>query len=558
MSTPEKPESWFARARGTLYPLFNVGMLLAVLGGMVFHGAELGAAVYVVVLIAICSTPMLFMRGLNDRYALLGVFMALYFLFFGALDLSTLLMGSEIPEKRENFMSSAEIAILLGGLLVFAGYMTGLRLGAREGSGAPPAEWPDGIMLFLGLTLWLAGTASILYFQVFSAPEKTDLSVHAAFATMGPLLTFAVMLGNMLQPLGVLLLAYGYARRRGTFWLTLVLAVVALHIFVGFVTDVKRIALMGAALVVLTRIMVDNKLPKVWIIGSIVGIALTFPIFQAYRAEVEGNRGLDRLQAFQELGHVLEITLAASSKESSQTGIPGEHAQSFIERSSLKGPLSVVFDHVESGDVPLLNGSSLVALPMAFVPRLLAPDKADISVGQLFTRRIAREDADTYISISHLGELYWNFGWPGILLGMPLCGLLLGFVGAKFNLEGGTSATRILVLLVTIQCLCIGFEGTVPTSYVLWLRSMAAIGLLHLVCARAVRVGTGATALAIQPAPAEADRSLGSTGPMLPAQAPAKLTSRPARPDQRAAELPSSPPGRLLLPPAPRFPNIMR
>ena len=529
MNAPEKNVSWFARVRGTLYPLFNVGMVLAVLGGMTLHGAEPGAAVYVVILVAICSTPMLFMRGLNDRYALLGVFMALYFLFFGALDLSTLLMGSEIPEKRADFLSSAEIAILLGGALVFAGYMAGLRLGERKGPVTPPAEWPDSVMLFLGLTLWLVGTASILYFQVFSAPEKTDRSVHAAFAVMGPLLTFAVMLGNMLQPLGVLLLAYGYAKRRGTFWLTLVLVVVALHVFVGFVTDVKRIALMGAALVVLTRIMVDNKLPKIWIVCSIVGVALTFPIFQAYRAEVEGNRGLDRLQAFQELGHVLEITLAASSKDSSQTEVPGERAQSFIERSSLKGPLSVVFDHVESGDVPLLNGLSLVALPMAFVPRLLAPEKADISVGQLFTRKIAREDADTYISISHLGELYWNFGWPGILLGMPFGGLLLGFVGAKFNLEGGTSATRILVLLVTIQCLCIGFEGTVPTSYVLWLRSMAAIGLLHLVCARAVRVGTGAAAAVIaRPTPAEVATSPGA-GLLLPAPAP-----------------------------APRFPNMMR
>lgn len=515
MSAPGNSASWFARARGTLYPLFNIGIFLAVLGGMALHGAEPGEAVYAVLLVGICSTPLLFMRGWNDRYALLAVFMALYFLFFGALDLSTLLLGSEVQEKRTDFLSPTEVAILLGGALVFVAYLAGLRLGQREAAAmAAPAEWPDGVMLFLGLTLWLAGTASILYFQVFSAPEKTDRSVHTAFETMGPLLTFAVMLGNMLQPLGVLLLAYGYAKRRGAFWLTLVLAVVALHVFVGFVADVKRIALMGAALVVLTRILVDNKLPRAWIACSIVGIALAFPVFQAYRAEVEGARGLDRLHAFQELDRVLEITLAATGKESHE--VPGEHAQSFLERSSLKTPLTVVFEHVASGDVPLLGGESLVALPMAFVPRLLVPDKADISVGQLFTRKIARADTDTYISISHLGELYWNFGWPGVVLGMSFAGLLLGFVGAKFNLEGGTTATRILVLLVTIQCLCIGFEGTIPTSYVLWLRSMAAIGLLHLVCARAASARPGATAMSPQLAPAEVATNRGATAPRFP------------------------------------------
>jgi hypothetical protein len=107
-----------------------------------------------------------------------------------------------------------------------------------------------------------------------------------------------------------------------------------------------------------------------------------------------------------------------------------------------------------------------------------------VSVGALFPKVILKSDSDVYISISHLGEIYWNFGWLGILGGLPLAGLLLGFIGAKFNLERGTSLTRILVLLVSAQSLCIGFEGTIPVAYVLWLRCMAAIGLLHVVFAR--------------------------------------------------------------------------
>jgi hypothetical protein len=67
---------------------------------------------------------------------------------------------------------------------------------------------------------------------------------------------------------------------------------------------------------------------------------------------------------------------------------------------------------------------------------------------------------------------------------MPFFGLLLGFVGARTSLEYGTSLTRVLVLVGTAQTLCLGFGGGLPVSYIVWLRSLAAIGLLHLLFAR--------------------------------------------------------------------------
>lgn len=494
---------WVARNRAALYPILNIGVLLAVMAGGLAHGAAPGLAVYVCALFAICSAPVLLLRGFNDRYGLLAFFMALYFLFFGALDLSTLVFGSEFPAPARNgFLTPAEVAILLGGALVLAGYLGGAQLGQGSPHRAPPAEWSPRIILLLGLTLWVLGTAALLYFQVFAAPEKTDRAAHSAFANMGPLLTFIVMLGNMLQPLGILVLAYGYAKQRGPLWFALIVAVVLIEVAVGFVTDVKRTALMGGALVVMTRTLVDNRLPRAWVAASVLMIVLTFPLFQAYRAQIEGERGIDRAHAFQELDKVLEIVLASQGK-SERAVDPDQRSQTFLERSSVKATVETVFEHV-GVDVPFLGGRSLVALPMAFVPRLLVPDKEDVSVGQLYTREIAKAQTDTYISISHLGELYWNFGWAGIVLGLPLAGLLLGFMGARYSLEEGTTVTRVLVLLVTVQSLCIGFEGTIPVAYTIWLRSIAAIGLLHVMLARssAVRVPAvlGEAVRLVQPA----------------------------------------------------------
>jgi hypothetical protein len=224
--------------------------------------------------------------------------------------------------------------------------------------------------------------------------------------------------------------------------------------------------------------MVTNRLPKAWIAYLVVFLMVAFPIFQAYRV-ISGERGLDRLQALQRFDQLLEKAVTAREKVS--TG--RDRSETFLERSSSKANLDLLLEHAGT-DVPYLEGGSLVAIPLAFVPRLIMPDKQDVSVGELFGKVILKADSGVYISISHVGELYWNFGWAGVLLGLLALGLILGFVGSRFSLENGVTLTRVMVLLATVQPLCMGFGGTMPISYVLWARAMAAIGLMHLLFAR--------------------------------------------------------------------------
>jgi hypothetical protein len=512
------------RHRAALYPLLNVGAMLVCLIGSVVHEEPFGIAVYVCLLFALCSAPILFLQRLNDRYALLGIFMALYFLFFGALDFSVLLFGAEEPPlPRQAFLSSAELAILIGAALALGGYLAGVgfvRPAARE---RQLSDWPSQAVLLIGGSLWLLGTVALVYLQVFVIPAKNSDSLARGLASLSPFQTFAIMLGHLVQPLGLLMLAYGYAKYRGVFWWVLILAVVAVQVAVGFVTDIKIQAMMGAALVILARTLVDNRVPKGWLAAGVAFVVVAFPVFQAYRMEVTGERGLDRAQALQNIGKVVDIVL--SSRDKVTEARPGERAQTFLERSSGKGNLELLFNHVGS-DVEFLHGRSLVAIPMAFVPRLLMPDKEDLSVGQLFTKEILKSNDYVYISVSHLGEWYWNFGWLGVLLGMSMSGLVLGFVGAKFDLEQGATLTRVLLLLVTVQSLCMGFGGTIPGSYVVWLRTIAAIGLLHLLFAR-----SSVTA---------------------PAGPTARSNAPPSAPRTRGNEV--SLPARV---PVPRFPNLL-
>jgi hypothetical protein len=159
------------------------------------------------------------------------------------------------------------------------------------------------------------------------------------------------------------------------------------------------------------------------------------------------------------------------------------------------------------GVVPLQWGYTLVPILQAFVPKILWADKQHIPTGQFFNKQFHLVEGDeVYISPSHLGELYWNFGSPGVWLGMGMIGLICGWVGARFNPADATTVTRVLITAITIKQLIISFESTISDCYVVWLRSLAAIGLMHLLFAR-VPVISRRVASRAAAEPAEADES---------------------------------------------------
>jgi len=134
----------------------------------------------------------------------------------------------------------------------------------------------------------------------------------------------------LLQPLGILLIAYGYARFRTIAWTGLIIAVVAIQVTMGFVADIKSSAMIGGILVILTRTLVDNRLPKAWLLAGALFVIVAFPVFQAYRSEITGERGLSRTQAAMELGKVIEIAVSSRNKVAQKHG-EGRSA-SFFER----------------------------------------------------------------------------------------------------------------------------------------------------------------------------------------------------------------------------------
>jgi hypothetical protein len=466
------------KRRFALYAVVNLAFLVIVAATYAMGDSQNPRFLYLCLLFALCSTPIIDLDGFNGRHALLALFSLVYFVMFGVSDLSALAEAVAI-EHSEAILSAAEAVVLVGGLASFLSYRVVISITSRVRENSDGRDWSRQAVLIAGFLMWAIGTWATYQWYVYIVTDTTNDVVRKGLQNLGTYQATAYVLAQMLQPLGILLIAYAWRMYWHRALLLPILAICALQVVLGFVADVKGLAMLGGILVIVTMVLIDEKIPKWWLAGGVLYVIIVFPIFQAYRAEIHGNRGMARTDVVANFGKVLALTLSA--QERVNTG--HDRAQSFLERSSLLGNVQMIVEKA-GGDVPYQHGYTLTPILATFVPKIVWSDKPDIPTGQLINSEFHLSDSDIYISPSHLGELYWNYGWSGVIVGMAIIGSILGFVGGCFNLAQRKTVTRLLVTVVTIKQLVTGFESAIAPSYVVWLRSMAGIGLLHLTLAR--------------------------------------------------------------------------
>jgi hypothetical protein len=471
--------------RFPLYVALNAAFALLVGVAYAVGGCPNPRLLYLILLFALCSTIVIDIDRINGRYSLLGLFMLVYFVSYGVGDLNDLFVGGAsskgiAPERMGTALSKTEVVILLGGLMLVLGCR--ITIFAADARRRIPSarDWSKRTILIVGPILWVIGSYATYTWYVYIVPDTTNDVVRKGLGSISTFAASAFILGQMMQPLGILLLAYALRAFRSPFLLPVVIGMVVLQVLLGFVVDIKGMAMLGGILIIMTSVLVDGRFPKAWLAAFVVFVIFVFPVFQAYRTAIHGERGLARTAVIENFGKVLQLTLAAKDKVNSGR----DRAQTFLERSSLKGSTEVIVEKTGNG-VDFQRGHTLTPLLATFVPRIIWSDKGEVRTGQLVNKAFhLTESEDIWISPSHLGELYWNFGWSGVVLGMGLIGAICGWVGARFNLAEVRTVTRILVTLVTIKQLIVGFEGAIADAYVVWMRSLAAIGILHLIFAR--------------------------------------------------------------------------
>lgn len=473
LSTESK---WFA------YVALNVVFCVVLLVGAAAGGGSLARLPYVAIMFALCSSPIPFIDRLNGSYAILGVAMMIYFMEFALLDAAHMFSPPKAVEPGG--LIPGEGLLIIGAFVKILGFHVAVRLWNTRNHAQTPEDWPPRLLIPAGMLLWVAGCAATMYQSLVLVVDNTDATTTAGFTKLGVWGTSGMLLiGNYAGPLGIIIMAYWWtvwSRRAGT---ALVLFVIFAQFVVGFLVDQKETALNAAVVMLLTRFIIQGKVPIRWLAGCVIGIALVFPVLTAKRLIMTEGLHLTRAQAVSRTLEILERAIA--ERNVAREGKKYEQSsQTFLERVTDKGAVELFAAHV-GVDQPYKMGSTLEQLLYIFAPRVIWSEKPGGNSAQTFNRDFhLSEDPDTHISPTHIGELYWNFGLAGVIAGMALLGALLGYVTSKFNSSEGTSLTRVLVIMVTLYEIVLRGGGQIEIEYVVWGRTLVLIGILHLLLAR--------------------------------------------------------------------------
>lgn len=164
------------------------------------------------------------------------------------------------------------------------------------------------------------------------------------------------------------------------------------------------------------------------------------------------------------LGEVREATWEGKVSVKDLSGISRlETITSFVsgelaDRSSSLRPILPVLARVPD-EVGHLYGSSYLAVVTLPVPRKLWSGKPGLVGGQ--TGKVFFGYSNTAVPLGALGEAYWNFNTPGVILVFALFGAFHRWLTRVYRRYAGQSMAM-LVLVITLFLLQPGSDGIVP------------------------------------------------------------------------------------------------
>ena len=482
MTTSVLPISSLYRNITTKHRYYVIGLILMfflVLSGLVLNGMgdQLISAIYILLLWAVCSSPLLFTRMYRGPVSIALIFMIFYFASFALEDIITLLSPSNkvSPYSTEVELTS-DFMVLVGALFFLFGY--GIVALHRQRTDNPRTlrEWQPGVTTVLGILLWILGYIVTAYYQFGVADRASGMSIDPRW---GGFLT----LMRYFQPLGSLLLIYRFIVTSNNKILALLLLTFALDFALGYFGDSKEIAIRGPLLLIVCMFLLTDRVPKFTLVVVFLITGIGFNMFSNYRHAL-GITGKSRIEMLTDGGNPGVTRALPSSQRNPELSERLEKGLNyFSSRIGLKYAANII--HARSNG-EFLHGKTIEPLLYAFFPRFILPDKPDNAmIGLLFNDTFHLASKGTFISMGQLTELYWNFGWIGVVTGMAIMGVFFGWLAAVFRMDNYITLPRFLFLLATVYILVLRFETGISLAYTIWARVMLLLILLHLIMPKA-------------------------------------------------------------------------
>jgi O-antigen/teichoic acid export membrane protein len=198
---------------------------------------------------------------------------------------------------------------------------------------------------------------------------------------------------------------------------------------------------------------VKRRLP--WKTIAVVGMIFVFLIFPMYNTFRRTDRNLDTSRR---VDRTFERARGWNSEEYME-----ESVYAFLKRIGVITSVAAIVSDTGRW-VSYRYGETLVLAPISvFIPRFLWPDKPNISIGKEFgeTFRLTNTmDRETEIAITMVGDFYWNFALPGVVVGMCLLGMGYRWFYRRYGAGVGFEPIRKAVY-ATLLPTALVFEGNV-------------------------------------------------------------------------------------------------
>ncbi|MEQ1802921.1 MAG: hypothetical protein ABL989_13415 [Gammaproteobacteria bacterium] len=466
------------RATGTYIMSCLVFSITVLVLGILNKEIPFARIAYVTMMFVICAGPFLLGRG-NPRHRLVSIFMGIYFMLFAIGGLAQIIDGAAaelmwgqgaLKVSDSSALTASDFVVIIGGLCFLAGYFLTDRARGRRHSKFLANEWRHSSVMLLGFVMWLIGFIFMLAYDstvsVFYMP-KTILGVPLSAASN---LKF-------LSPMGAVMLIYLFTREYRTALIGTLLAVIIGSEFVfGFIASSKEISFRIAVLFLLGLYYVRGRV-NLKIIAVMLIVSIPYMLyFNAYRMQMMEGGFKNPAEAFAKFAENLDVVKSKTEREDE---VAESSIRSLSGRIDHKVYIDIIVAGTEGGKVPMLYGESLGYFFTSFVPRALWPNKPVTTTGQMFNRMFGLSASRyTYVPTTQLGDLYWNFGWPAVIVGMLAMGFIFARMAGAFLDEFRMTLPRFLCLLMATYYLSVYFSGNIATEYSTFVRLLIVIWLL--------------------------------------------------------------------------------
>jgi hypothetical protein len=278
--------------------------------------------------------------------------------------------------------------------------------------------------------------------------------------------------------IGVLMLIYDYLDKRDKTSLLLLVILGSFELVVGFIANIKEVSFATPLLYLVMSFIVHGRIKKVFIAALLAIMLVYISFFNVYRLFFINVRHQTPTDAINNIPRAIDTVL--DNMDTPHVDNKTKSTTFLKERIETRKYITILVDGINHG-VRTMDGYTLNLFFISFVPRVFWPEKPEIAIGRLFNHEFHISASSlTYIPATHLGEFYWNFKMPGVLIGMFFVGMLMAYFSKMSDLSVRVTLPRVLVLMMFIYIACVRFEVDWAQQYSNVVRAFLIIWFLDL------------------------------------------------------------------------------